>query len=208
MPMVGRPFGRIAAATGRLSLTAKGVIVVAIPVAALLAALTVFYLFQRQTTDAQGWVEHTFEVRAGIRDAMLQLANAETGLNGYLLTGRPSDLNTYRAAREQLGQPIANLEKLIRDNPAQAERVKRVQALESKVVAGMESQHQAAATGETVTDAESQRANVKALRTELAAMQAEEDLLLQQRTTTLRSAQRRLQMVEVAGGILGLLGGL
>ena len=206
--MVRRPFGRIAAVTGRLSLSAKGIIVVAIPVAALLAALTVFYLFQRQAADAQAWVEHTFEVRAAIREAMLQLANAETGLRGYLLTGRPSDLETFRAARQQLPQPIAELEKLIRDNPAQAERVKRVQALESTVVQGMESQHQAAAAGETLTDVESQRADVQALRSELAAMQTEEDRLLQQRTNALHTAQRRLEAVEVAGGVLGLLGGL
>ena len=80
--MVRRRFERIAAAFGNLSLAAKGVSVVAIPVAALLVAMAVFYLLEQQTRQARDWVEHTFLVRADIERVMMLLARAET-TEGY-----------------------------------------------------------------------------------------------------------------------------
>src|SRR5579863_686910 len=121
--MVRRRFERVSAPIGGLSLTAKGVLVVAIPVVALLVSTALFYAFQRQTNQAQSWVEHTLEVRSHIRDALLQLANAESGLRGYLLTHSDRELENYQAAREKLPQPIQALQKLIVDNPPQIERL-------------------------------------------------------------------------------------
>jgi PAS domain S-box-containing protein len=168
-----------------------------------------FYLFQRQATDAQAWVEHTFEVRSGIREAMLQLANVETGLRGYLLTRRDSDLEIYWTARQMLPRSMQTLEKLMRDNPEQMRRLKEVQALLGQAVESMDSIHRAAATR---TDPppllETDRANLRALRAALTAMQDDEDRLLRQRSAAKQEAQNRLEAVVFAGGILGLLGGV
>src|SRR5579883_3474185 len=126
--MVRRRLEHKPAGGGGLSLTAKGILVVSIPVFALLLATALFYIFQKQTSDAQSWVEHTLQVRADIRDAMLELARAETGLRGYLLSGEDSYLATYRGAREALPVPLASLQRLVADNPAQVVRLQQVQS--------------------------------------------------------------------------------
>ena len=204
--MVRRRFERIAAEFGKLSLTAKGVLVVAIPVCALLVAMTVFYLSERQTNDAQRWVEHTFQVRSQIREAMLLLANAETGLRGYLLTGRPSDLELYRASREQLPHPIDSLEHLLGDNPLQLARLVRVRALIDGTAESMERVHGNRAAG--IARIESNRGSLNELHSDLTAMEDDEERLLLQRTAAKKRAESRLKATVFAGGGFGLLGGV
>jgi PAS domain S-box-containing protein len=206
--MVRRCFERFAAAIGRLSLTAKGELVVSIPVAALLIVLTVFYLFQQQNKDAQTWVEHSFEVRAAVREAMLVLANAETGLRGYLLTKRDSDLETYLAARQQLPQPVQTLGRLVVDNPLEIERLRTVQALLSQAEQSMEVLASQQEPGQRLAQIESDGANLRALRGELTAMQNAEERLLKDRSATKQRTESQLEATILGGGILGLLGGL
>ncbi len=207
--MVRRRFERISAGIGGLSLAAKGVLVVAIPVTALLVAMAVFYLFQRQTNEAQAWVEHSFEVRSSIRDAMLVLANAEGGLRSYLLTKRPSDLDTYRSARQQLPVPMNALQKLVLDSPAQSQRLEKVRTLLRQAEQSMDSLNSAAvAQTESPEQIETDQDNLRALRAELSAMQSSEDQILSRRTAAKRTAENRLQATVVAGGLLGLIGGL
>jgi PAS domain S-box-containing protein len=203
--MVRRRFERIAAGFGRLSLTAKGVLVVAIPVSALLVAMTVFYLFQRQTRDAQSWVEHTLQVRSQIREARLLLASAENGLRGYLLTDRPADLEQYRSSREQLAEPVTSLRSLIHDNPEQLSRLSHVEAMIASVLPPPESVRRDTAG---VAQLENNRAGLQNLRKELTAMQDDENRLLEERSAARQRAENRLEATVFAGGILGLLGGL
>jgi hypothetical protein len=61
-----------------------------LPVTALLVAMVVFYQFEHQSRAAALAVEQTFEIRAEIRRALAQMVNAETGIRGYLLSGRES----------------------------------------------------------------------------------------------------------------------
>ena len=207
--MVRRRFERITAGIGGLSLTAKGALVVAIPVSALLVAMAVFYLSQRQTNEAQAWVEHSFEVRSSVHDAMLLLANAEGGLRSYLLTKRQSDLDTYRSARQQLPVPMNALQNLVLDNPVQSRRLEKVRSLLRQAEQSMDSLNSAAASQtESPAQLETDHDNLRTLRTELAAMQSAEDQLLSRRTAAKQTAENRLQATVVAGGLLGLIGGL
>ncbi|HEV2446417.1 MAG TPA: PAS domain S-box protein, partial [Candidatus Sulfopaludibacter sp.] len=137
------------------------------------------------------------------------LANAETGLRGYLLTRRESDLENYRAAREQLPHSLQAVHDLTVDNPSQVERLKDVRARLSQAEQSMELLQQAAASKtETTSKIEADRENLRALRRELTAMQDEEDRVLQGRNTAQQHAQSRLEVTIFAGGVFGLLGGL
>src|SRR5579883_3409853 len=123
--MARRRFER-SAPLGNLSLTAKGVLVVAIPVVALLLAMTVFFQLQRQTKEAADWVSHTFQVRSGIRRIQVELVSAETGTRGYLLSRQHSFLQPYLNAKSSLPQEFAALERLVADNSGQLQRVKHI----------------------------------------------------------------------------------
>src|SRR5690349_18814962 len=111
----------------RSSLAAKGVLVVTIPVAALLLAMLVFYQFERQTQRAEFAVESTYEARGELPRLLMQVVNAETGIRGYLLTGRAAFLDPYYAALEELPPIRGNLRRLLADSPAQMERLSRVE---------------------------------------------------------------------------------
>src|SRR5690348_7536521 len=127
--MVRRRFEHIAGPFGRLSLTAKGVLVVAIPVGALLGAIAVFYLFQQHSKEARQEVDHTFQVRAAIRDAAVLLSTAESGVRGYLLSKNPLELQEYNQARAELPRLLESLRRLVSDNPSQTQRAVTVQRL-------------------------------------------------------------------------------
>ncbi|HEY2019422.1 MAG TPA: CHASE3 domain-containing protein, partial [Bryobacteraceae bacterium] len=202
---------RVAAPRARISLTAKGVLVVAIPVCALVAAMVVFYQFQQQTRRAEASVEHTYRVRSTIRRLHVRLLNAETGTRGYLLTRRDSFLEPYLAARRELPEPLQALRQLMSDSPEQLQRLAAVEALVAKTVQSMEALRQDAASGRPaagMAEFESGRADMDQLRSQLAAMETVEDGLLLQRNLAQEKAQQRLQTAIFAGGLVGLLGGI
>jgi CHASE3 domain sensor protein len=67
----------------------------------------------REATDALNRSTQVIHGLDAFRAAML---NQETGLRGYLLTGRDSSLEPYRAGRPALDETISRLQILIGDN--------------------------------------------------------------------------------------------
>src|SRR5947209_6278680 len=157
--MVRRRFEHITAPFAKLSLTAKGVLVVAIPVVALLAAIAVFYLFQQQSNEARELVNHTFQVRAAIRDVTVLLSTAESGVRGYLLSKNPAELQEYNRARAELPSLLDSLRRLVNDNPSKVQRAATVQRLTALSLQSLEAyrieaaaHHDAAALGQMEAD--------------------------------------------------------
>jgi PAS domain S-box-containing protein len=208
--MSGRRFERIAASFGNLSLTAKGILVVSIPVGALLAASAVFYDFERQTRDAQTWVDHTVVVRSEIRRVRGQMNALEDSIRGYLLTLRESYLEPYWAARNELPRVFASVRKEFRDNPSQLQQLAKTEEMAGAALTLVESVRQDAAANGFARGAErleSVRAGIEAVRRQVGVMEAEEERLLQERITAEHEAQHRLELAIFAGGLVGLLGG-
>src|SRR5436305_14337347 len=102
-----------------LSLATKGILVVSMPLAALLVAMLVFSQFENQSREAERVVESAYEVRGETRRMLTSMVNAETGIRGYLLTGRPAFLQPYETSLAELPQIRANLRRLLQGDPAQ-----------------------------------------------------------------------------------------
>jgi len=203
--------GRVAAPGAHLTLTVKGVLVVAIPVCALLAAMVVFYQFQQRTRAAGAAVEHTYQVQVEMRRVFVRMVNAETGVRGYMLTRGESFLDPYLAARKDLPERLDSLRRLTSDNPAQQQRLSRVQVLVARMLASLEALRLAAASGQdaaSLPQLESGKQNMDDLRAEIAAMDDEEARLLTERSAAQERAQQRLRAAIFVGGLFGLLGGI
>jgi PAS domain S-box-containing protein len=203
--------GRASAPIANLSLGTKGVLVVAIPVCALLAAMAVFYQFQIEERQATASVEHTFEVRTEVRRILSLLLNAETGTRGFLLTQREAFLEPYLAARKEMPEPLNALRQLLQDNPSQLSRLGRVESLIATNLKSLEELRHDVETDHTeagVAEIENAKVSMDALRGELAVMQEEQEKRLARNVATQRRAQERLQIAIVVGGLLGLLGGI
>src|SRR4051794_34754424 len=194
-----------------LSLAAKGALVVAIPVGALLLAMVVFYQFELQSREAEAAVERTFEVRSEMRRLLTQMVNAETGIRGYLLTRRESFLSPYKSATAELPGIQKNLRNAVQENSVQIKRLGVVEALTSQVLAAMQRSHDLMAGGNgqaALAELEADKVAMDALRVELDGLIAEAQRLLAIRTAEARAVERRTSAAIFAGGALGLLGGL
>ena len=75
------------------------------------------------------WVRHTHQVQEGAADIVKLAVDMETGMRGYLLAGREEFLEPYRWGWERTSGALARLKRLAADNPAQAARLGRAEAL-------------------------------------------------------------------------------
>lgn len=67
----------------------------------------------------QEWVNHTHEVLMELEAYMSSLKDAETGVRGYVLTGRENFLDPYHLGRTGVETHYDNLVRLVSDNPVQ-----------------------------------------------------------------------------------------
>jgi signal transduction histidine kinase len=69
------------------------------------------------------WIAHTFEVIAAAQRLKSTAEDAERAQRGYLLTGEPAYLETYRAQANSCPALLADLRRLTADNPAEQDRM-------------------------------------------------------------------------------------
>ena len=192
-----------------LPLYAKGLAVVALPLAWLLVVAIAFYLVQRENQSAGNWVRHTQEVRAEIQLVHTRVEEAQTGALGFRLTHDSVWLAPYQRARQTLPAILDRLEAMVGDNPQQVTRVRRIRSL---VSGQLESLHPLsgaapAATGPNPALAESGKA-LAAVRQILSDTMKQEDDLLAARRATARATQAHAYAVIVAGVLLAPLCGV
>ena len=95
-------------------------LVLAIALAGLLASQVVYL------RRLSGWVEHTRAVMFTTSRALRLVVDQETGIRGYLLTGSPEFLEPYQTGHGEVSAQLAELDNLVRDNPAQASRTRQL----------------------------------------------------------------------------------
>jgi PAS domain S-box-containing protein len=201
-----RALGRVWA---DLPLRVKGLVVVAVPVAALVAAMGLYGVAERQDRQAQGLVLRTVEVERQIAQVRIL---GQTGVTGYLLTGLRGGLDRYQAANRDLPAALDRLASLVGNNPAQLARLQQVRMLAGQRVEVNEALLAGARAGDTPQRrlALLRRSGqiVDALIQQLSAMQAEQQRLLQARQTRARQAHARTVDAIALSVLLGLAGGV
>ncbi len=110
----------------------KGIAIVSIPFACLLATLGTFLWLQIDLIEDEAWVNHTQRVRLETQRLLTALLNAETGLRGYGMTGEPDFLAPYSEAIETIPYSVRVLKYLVSDNPSQTQRALEIEILVQK----------------------------------------------------------------------------
>ncbi len=77
------------------------------------------YLSINNLDENVGWQDHTYKVIDQIRQVEVKVLNAETGLRGFLITNKAGYLRPYEQNASKIIPTIAELRKLIKDNPIQ-----------------------------------------------------------------------------------------
>ena len=192
-----------------LSLETRGVLVVALPVIALLAAMVVFYQFERQLEQAQAAVEHSVDVRSALRRLLVSVVNAETSIRGYMLTRNTEFLAPYHIAQEDLPQTLRSLESSL--SPEQKPVLEQVKETSQQLLDSFEHSRKDIEEGrpaEAQAHVGNDKSKMDTLRAELNAMQDRQQELLALRMGESKEAERRLRAAIFVGGALGLLGGV
>ncbi|NUT74779.1 response regulator [Pseudomonas sp. C1C7] len=78
------------------------------------------------------WVEHTDRVINNANEAVKLTVDLETGMRGFLLSGDEKFLEPYETAKPRMEVVLATLLELTADNPAQTDRLNRLQSLQQE----------------------------------------------------------------------------
>lgn len=113
-----------------------------IAIAVLVTALGVL-TFQRFTAlqAEHGWVQHTYQVLATVKDLNIAIRGAESGERGYVLTGDANYLEPYQSALARISLIQGDLQRLTADNPIEQQHIRALAPL---------LQHQLEEMGQTV----------------------------------------------------------
>jgi PAS domain S-box-containing protein len=172
-----------------------------------LLGLLSWSIAQQSTKDAD-WVAHTHEVITTLELTIRHLVDVETGTRGFALTGNQLFLEPYRSGKYAVGQDLAALHLLVAANPDQQRRLK---VLADQAKARIEASEELLAfqenTGKVPAIAQLERGKqlMDALRATLGEMEAEEKLLLAQRTRSARAAQHFTISVIALSSLLGVV---
>ncbi len=211
---------RIAVTWADLPLRRKGLVVVAIPLAALLAAILSFLLLQQQQQAAEARVKRTLEIRDKIQQVQGLLLAEETSARTIFLarlqTATVPNPSAFPGVR--LSTLLAQLEELAYGDRAQQERLRRIRTLVEQELSAM-AQALAVSPGEQLPPGRllPQRSEefltksaiaLSEVQLELAYILSQEDRNLTEWTAQAQLARKRNAIGIAASSVVGLVGGI
>jgi PAS domain S-box-containing protein len=197
----------ILARWSRVSLRARGVAALAVPMAALFVALFSIYLVENEARQADQIVVAAYETRAELLQFRIDLLDADSSMSGFLATGDAHFVSSYQKARASLGTTLERLSTMVGDDPPSAATVGQLKRVAEEATSTLEQLR--------VVDAASRDALLRRgstlmaeARDRLDIMRQAQDLRLFRARYNRDVARQRLFRVMVFCGIVGPLGAL
>lgn len=195
---------RFNAALDNIPLWKKGIAVVSIPLLMLLLTLLLTGWHEKVARDAQGWIQHSLEVKASIYEVLSLTTAAETAVRGYLLWNDPVYLDPYNEARIKLEPTIQQLTELVKDNSDQTSMTRQLRSAVSAkmdVLATMRTNLPESVSAGSPIILKS-RHQMEEVRSVLKSMAVSEDSILGDRINDYNEIRHRLN---ISLGVLLLL---
>ena len=179
----------------------------------LLAALLVVnaglgYRNTRQLNEDARGVAHTHEVLDLSGDTLGALADAETGMRGFVITGKDEFLQSYEATIATFGSLLRKLKDETKDNPGQQARLQKLEQMAAVKFAFLQEvialRRQSAEEAAALIAAGKGKAQMDAIRRLVQEMEQVETDLLRDR----QRASARAYDVAVTTGLLAAVLGL
>jgi len=190
-----------------LSLMIKGAVVITIPLACILFSVIALYIFQRQRNELDEWIRRAFQAGSRIQSVITLLADAESGVRGFLVTREAKYLDPFYTSQKGLLPKLTILREVLKDSPSQLKRIDRIESLSRDRMAALQVIISQANPSELVSQLAHDRVLMDTIQTEFAAMRAEEGRLWVHRIALETTLRRHLSIMIYTGGLFSLLAG-
>ncbi len=156
---------------------------------------------------------HTYTVLDESADLLTNLLNIQTGMRGFVISGLDPFLTPLNDGKAAVQQNLTTLRRLTQDNPAQQQRLDRLNTLYNQwltddVTTSVELRRQVTAGAQQMdtvvqhVSAGTGKAKVDAMRALLKEMDLEEQGLLAERTDAMQAAKTTALTILLVGGLL------
>jgi signal transduction histidine kinase len=157
------------------------------------------------------WVTHTLLVVEKLQTIRIDIAQAETGQRGYMLTGQDRYLKLYQAGADNTRQDMKELPDLIQDNPEERDAIGQLEPLVAarlrELNDGIEVRKRSGllAGVEVVAHRDDAEPWMERIAAQIAEMRRIEARLLSSRLQTAAVSSRKMKVVVVCGNALAIL---
>jgi len=164
-----------------------------------------------ERAQATGWARHSREVLLEAERALSALQGAEGAVRGFVINGKPVYLEPYETGRRALGASLDRLAAMTQDNAGQQDRIAALRQVASARLARLADTIDEVRSNGRVADTRftgggQGRALMEQARSILAALETEEERLLQARSDAAEVARRRDQLFTALLGGFGCVG--
>jgi len=185
----------------RLGFFAAAIVLVLIGVLSYLSVV-------RFGTDTR-MVDHTYQVLNSLTELLSEMAAAESGVRGFIITGQPDQEQAYEAAAQRIEAKVQHIRELTSDNPTQLRNLDalapliadRLNLLQKRV--GLRSKEGLEAAQASMMTDEGKRVR-ESIHQMVGNMENEETRLLEEREKLTESSSVLVKAAIVAGGVIAL----
>lgn len=193
-----------------LPLGFKGVFVIALPLAVLLASLASLFMREIESTKLENQLKRALQNQRDIQTVHTQLLEASTGVRDFLLTGDKHFLGIFFEAEKILPKIITTLEQRL-ENDQQKQRLSLIVPLVTKNLADLKalSNHETAiVSDQLIVQFKSQVVSLDKLREEIEALNTQEAALVEQDQQEIFLQRQQNITVTLIAAIAGIMGSL
>lgn len=191
-----------------LPLASKGVVVIMLPLAVLLASLASLYSLEKKLSSLENQLKVALQNQRHIETVHTNLLLASTGVKDYLLTGDKQFLNNFYIAKEQLPIILVKLDEKL-ENQHQQSRIKHIanlvkQSLEK--LAFLSNNESDVASEDLIEQFKLQVNNMNEIKIAIENLQKQEALLVTQDQNQIKQERQRnltINLIAASSGIFG-----
>ena len=159
--------------------------------------------------DAADWVVHTHQVVETLSAVFSVVQDVDNSVRGYVLTGSDATLQAYTSALQALPHKLDAIQKMVRDNPVQVDRLHKLRAdIDERLAQAKLRVQQRRDLGAGALEAKYITPTALQLmgnvRSDVENLTTAENQLLSERLRSLRNARRRGLLIQTVGGIISL----
>ncbi|HSR01476.1 MAG TPA: ATP-binding protein [Methylophilaceae bacterium] len=193
-----------------LPLASKGIFVIMLPLAVLLASLASLYNLEKQLSSLENQLKLALQNQRDIETVHTNLLLASTGVRDFLLTGDKLFLDTFHSAKNQLPKLLIKLDQQL-ESDDQKSRINSISHLVQANLKRLEilSKNESdVASEDLIQQFKLQVNNMESLRSEIELLKKEEALLVSEDQNKIKLQRQRNIRITLLAAISGIVGSL